>query len=94
MSHSGSIFSRQDRYSFVLLRKKKSADFAKFFEPSLKSVGRKSSSGQRNVQPAASKHNHRDHVFNIAKTISHSDGQFDLVVGSFNSCIGNTMPDG
>ena len=29
-----------------------------FSEPSLKSVGRKSSSGQRNVQPAASKHNH------------------------------------
>ena len=27
-------------------------------EPSLESVGRKSSSGQRNRQPAASKHNH------------------------------------
>ena len=29
-----------------------------YSEPSIKSVGRKLSSGQRNVQPAASKHNH------------------------------------
>ena len=63
-------------------------------EPSLECVGRKSSSGQRDWQPAATKHDHGDEVFNIAKTISHSDRQLDFVVGRFNSCVGNTVPDG
>jgi len=63
-------------------------------DPSIESVGRKSSSGQRDWQSAATKHNHGDEVFHIAKTISHSDRQLDFVVGRFNSCIGNTMPDG
>ena len=69
-------------------------DNANINDPSIESVGRKSSARERNRQTAATKHDHRDEVFNIAKTISHSDRQLDFVVGRFNFCVGNTMPDG
>ena len=47
------------RYSRFLPEDKEDKPFkAKFYEPSIKNVGRKLSTGQRNVQPAASKHNH------------------------------------